>query len=78
MMVKKDIPADTFIDLVHLQNLNGLKYDYYKRLQITTNLREYGAMSELWLAKVRNSKFIGVMLDETCDISVHQKLAIFF
>jgi hypothetical protein len=29
------------------------------------------------IKKIKGSKFIGVMLDETCDISVHKKLAIY-
>ena len=29
------------------------------------------------LEKIEKSDYIGVMLDETCDISIHKKLAIY-
>ena len=79
VMCKRDIAADTFTDLMHLQNLNGLKCDYFKSPQIVAEYEQIieQSISDSLLQKINNSEFIGLMLDETCDISVNKKLAIY-
>ena len=79
VMIKRDIPADAFSDLMHLQNLNGVKCTYYKRLQVLMEMEHCieQVVFECMAENIKNSAYIGVMLDETCDISVHKKLAIY-
>ena len=79
MITKRDLPADVFTDIMQLQCLNGLKSDFYKQPQIIMEFEECieKSLFENLLEKIEKSDYIGVMLDETCDISIHKKLAIY-
>ena len=79
MITKRDLPADVFTDIMQLQCLNGLKCDFYKRPQIIMEFEECieKPLFKNLLEKMEKSDYIGVMLDETCDISIHKKLAIY-
>ena len=61
--------------LLHLQNLNELKFDYYKRPQIIMEFEQ--VIADHLNKQINDSDLLGIMLDETCDISIHEKLAIY-
>ena len=52
---------------------------YYKRPQVLMEMEHCieQVVFECMAENIKNSAYIGVMLDETCDISVHKKLAIY-
>ena len=80
VMVKSDIAADTFTNLMELQVLNGVDLkDYYKQPQTVTEFEECieSLIENDLTEKIKASDFIGIMLDETCDITVHKKLALY-
>ena len=78
-MVKRDIAASCFTDLMYLQTLNSINCDFYKRPQIVSEFEEIieKTIDKSLLDKIDQSEYLGLMLDETCDISVHKKLAIY-
>lgn len=80
VMANNNIAADNFRDLLDLQVLNGVKVkQYYKRPQIVSEMEECieQVAAESILDKLQASDFIGLMLDETCDVSVEKKIAIY-
>ena len=79
MITKRDLPADVFTDIMQLQCLNWLKCDFYKQPQIIMEFEECieKSLFKNLLEKIEKSDYIGFMLDETCDMSIHKKLAIY-
>ncbi len=80
LMIKRNIPADVFCDFMELQVLNGAKCEnYYKSSNIVSEFEQCileVTEAEL-LEKIKASNYVGIMLDESCDISVEKKLAIY-
>ena len=80
-MSKKNIAADNFADIMSLQELNGCPNvgQYYKSAESVNEMECVLAsvIEEQTLKDIRLSNFIGIMLDETCDISVDKKLVIY-
>ena len=81
VVAKRDIAADVFTSLMDLQLANGVKLnkdDYYKRPQILTEFEQsiQDVIESNLKEKLQASDYIGIMLDETCDISVEKKLAL--
>lgn len=80
-MVKRDVAADIFPDFMHVQVLNGITNvdSYYKRPQVISEFEECieRVVAKQLLDKINASEFIGIMLDETCDITVAKKLAVY-
>ena len=65
--------------LMHVQVLNGVSCDYYKKTEILSEFElcfKNVAEQDL-INRINNSPYLVVMLDETCDISVEKKLAIY-
>ncbi|XP_033725145.1 zinc finger protein 862-like [Pecten maximus] len=79
-MCKNNIAADNFCDLMELQRVNGCSAadDYYKKPEIIVEMETAIAdvIEKNVINDIKNSPFFGVMLDETCDISVGKKLVI--
>ena len=78
-LCKNDIAASNFNDLMQVQVLNGVTCDYYKKPEIVTEFEQCieSVIEKDILGRIRASPFLGIMLDETCDISVQKKLAIY-
>ena len=74
LMEKRDIAADVFTDFTHLQVLNGARCDsYYKRLQVMVFEELIDTVLEKeFLSKINSSDYLGIMVDETCDITVEK------
>ncbi|XP_067022911.1 uncharacterized protein C17orf113-like [Acropora muricata] len=82
-MTKNNIAADNFIPIMELQAANGCSDAsvFYKKPEIISEMESVLAKCvEDNLIKELNdprTPFIGLMLDETCDISIEKKLAIY-
>ena len=83
VMTKNNIAADNFIPIMELQAANGCSDAsvFYKKPEIISEMESVLAKCvEDNLIKELNdprTPFIGLMLDETCDISIEKKLAIY-
>ena len=69
---KNDIASRNFEDLMHVQVLNGVSCDYYKKPEILSEFEECfkNVVEQDLINRINNSPYLVVMLDETCDISV--------
>lgn len=80
VMTKNNIAADNFIPIMELQAANGCSDAsvFYKKPEIISEMESVLAKCvEDNLIKELNdprTPFIGLMLDETCDISIEKKL----
>ena len=79
VMAKNDIASRNFEDLMHVQVLNGVSCDYYKKPEMMSEFEQCfeNVVEQDLINRIDNSPYLGVMLDETCDISVEKKLAIY-
>lgn len=76
-MVKNNLPADAFNSLMELQKLNGVPTEtYYSKPAIVTEMEcaITHVIEDQLFKNIKSSPYIGVMLDETCDISIDKKL----
>ena len=79
VMAKNDIASRNFEDLMHVQVLNGITCDYYKKPEILSEFEQCfeNVIEKNLIVRINESPYLGIMLDETCDISVEKKLAIY-
>ncbi|XP_060063627.1 uncharacterized protein C17orf113-like [Ylistrum balloti] len=81
IMAKNNIAANNFSNLMELQQLNECRFadDYYTKPEIINEM-ETAIAAEIensLFDRIKGSPYYGVMLDETCDISVEKKLALY-
>ena len=80
-MAKNGISARNFEPLMKLQQVNGCTHadDYYKKPEIVCEMETVlsDQIEKSLLRNITNSPYIGLMLDETCDITVEKKLVIY-
>ena len=80
-MAKNGISARNFEPLMKLQQVNGCTHadDYYKKPEIVCEMETVlsDQIEKSLLKNITNSPYIGLMLDETCDITVEKKLVIY-
>ena len=80
-MAKNGISARNFDPLMKLQQVNGCTHadDYYKKPEIVCEMETVlsDQIEKSLLKNITNSPYIGLMLDETCDITVEKKLVIY-
>ena len=83
VMIKNNIAADNFIPIMELQAANGCSDAsvFYKKPKIVSEMESVLAnyVEDNMIKELNDShtSFIGLMLDETCDISIEKKLAIY-
>ncbi|XP_045172073.2 zinc finger protein 862-like [Mercenaria mercenaria] len=80
VMPKRNLPGDVFSSLMELQQLNGVEIDtYYTKPEIVSEMEcsIYNVIEDNMLNDIKSSEFMGIMLDETCDISIEKKLVIY-
>ena len=80
-MAKNGISARNFEPLMKLQQVNGCTHadDYYKKPEIVCEMETVlsDQIEKSLLKNITDSPYIGLMLDETCDITVEKKLVIY-
>lgn len=80
-MAKENIASDKFLSLMELQQVNGCSSaeEFYKKPEIVSEMEEAIAdvIEKSLISDIQNSGYCGVMLDETCDISIEKKLVIY-
>ncbi|XP_067031378.1 uncharacterized protein C17orf113-like [Acropora muricata] len=83
VMTKNNIAADNFIPIMELQAANGCSDAsvFYKKPKIISEMESVLAkcVEDNFIKELKDPRtpFIGLMLDETCDISIEKKLAIY-
>ncbi|KAG1686926.1 Transmembrane protein C17orf113 [Nymphon striatum] len=81
MMAKRNCPLDIFSDLMQLQVNNGITNcdDFYKKHEVVEEMQEciYTVLDDDMTDAINTSPYYGVMLDETCDVTIEKKLAIY-
>ena len=83
VMTKNNIAADNFIPIMELQAANGCSDAsvFYKKPEIVSEMESVLAkcVEDNLIKELNDSHtpFIGLILDETCDISIEKKLAIY-
>ena len=83
VMIKNNIAADNFIPIMELQAGNGCSDAsvFYKKPKIVSEMESVLAnyVEDNMIKELNDShtSFIGLMLDETCHISIEKKLAIY-
>ena len=81
-MAKEEIPDVKFQALVELQQLNdcsALTGDTYRHHKVVTEMEDCIACTirEKRKEEVNNSPFVGILIDETVNITVNKKLIVF-
>ena len=82
-MTKNNIAADNFIPIMELQAAHGCSdaFVFYKNPEIVSEMESVLAkcVEDNLIKEVNDSHtpFIGLMLDETCNIFIEKKLAIY-
>lgn len=83
-LAQENLPNRKFIKLIDLQLSNGsTAFDEKKGIltnhQAASTFQEYAAnvLRSHALVRIKNSPFIGIMLDESLDIAVNKKLVLF-
>ena len=80
-MAKKGISARNFVPLMKLQQDNGCEYadQYYNKPEIVSEMETVlsDQIEKSLLQNINESPYIGLMLDENCDITVEKKLVIY-
>lgn len=81
-LAKEDLPNAKFVPLVELQRANGcsqLQGNVYCHHQTVTEMQDCIAevLENQALGDARNSPFVGVIIDETVNVTVNKKLIIF-
>jgi len=80
VMMKNNITADNFIPIMELQAAIGCSDAsvFYKKPEIFSEMESVLAkcVEDNLIKKLNDSRtpFIGLMLDETCDVSIEKKL----
>ena len=82
-MVKEEMPLSKFSTLVKLQIKNGCNDLKKITHQHPSHVREMveiisGSILEKDIRTIKESPFIGVLIDETSDITIYKKLVILF
>ncbi|KAG1653606.1 Transmembrane protein C17orf113 [Nymphon striatum] len=81
MMAKRNCPLDIFSDLMQLQVNNGITNcdNFYKKHEVVEEMQEciYTVLDDDMTDAINTSPYYGVMLDETCDVTIEKKLAIY-
>ncbi|XP_077983943.1 uncharacterized protein C17orf113-like [Glandiceps talaboti] len=81
-MAKEEIPDRKFVSLIELQRENGcecLKTETYTHHDSVTSMQRALAdtVREEISQKISDSPFVGILVDETVNVTVHKKLIIF-
>ena len=81
-MVKNNISLSTFPQLIELQKTNGfgcLQSGHYVSSDVVSELLHCisSSMTDDCKKNVEKSKFVGILLDESCDIAIFKKLIIY-
>ena len=83
VMTKNNIAADNFIPIMELQAANGCSdcSVFYRKPEIVSEMEYVLAkcVEDNLIKEINDCQtpFVGLMLDETCDISVEKKLAVY-
>ena len=81
VMSQKGIPANDFEDLMELQKANGCENAdiFYTKPEIVCEMETVlsDQIEKTLITDIKDSPFFGVMLDETCDITIEKKLVIY-
>jgi hypothetical protein len=80
-MCKNNIAADNFTELMNLQELNSCENvgHYYRSDEAVSEMECVlsNTIEKKVIDDIKASKFIGIMLDETCDISIDKKIVFY-
>jgi len=80
-MASNGIAGNNFVDIMTLQKDNGCDFAdvFYKKPDVVSEMETvlYEQIQTALLENINTSAFFGLMLDETCDINIEKKLAIY-
>ena len=67
-MRENPVASRNFENLMHVQVLNGITCDYYKKPEILSEFEQCfeNVIEKNLIVRINESPYLGIMLDETC------------